>query len=1733
MEANSSSTSSISNPAPPEESNADPPVAVPPAAPAEVMADVKIAPVTTIKSAEETEPKEEIRNGTAPTGEPPAAAFAPPIDKEADAKIAASEAPAPPAVTDKPAETTTEEPMKDEAAPEAPAELEPPAPTEESEPVAKQEATPSARDALLAAEVASMDAVGQRFPKRERKQRVDTHAVEKEKQKKKQEKLAEQEAIKAAEEAAAACPPPDAHEGRYVEGSKLLGHTTGQFYPLNGKLVEYREAEGRIPGRYAIQWEHPIPDGSINADFVQEDEWVQEDLTAFEESVMKGTTPITTYSAFKASNPSHHPPALKMALENVRQRCAQVVHSDLESSNVLSTLIVMAALEEALQSSLQQQQDVDAAAAASGMANTSSKRKSAAKPHPPLYYMANPTSYLQPPTAEDGGSLSSATTKTQMMPVTLAQRVRQGCQWAWAQLQSQQPIPPLLAAPVAKRLTEGTIVPGVDNPADIAAIVAASNGGSSVAQRRSVRAVRVTSYAEEAGLDLSSSRTRKAVPGIGEPNPVQKGGRVAMWWLQELEQSENKPNEAAEEDVEMEDPSPVKPKAKNGKATKKKAQAKSKAEEVDAAPSFDDSEPEEDTKEDDDDYSGGGDDEDDDDESLEGVERERTQLSPVRDPDDDDEMEEDEEEVDEEQEVVWNNPYLQSSFPAFLEYLARPKSITMEEIQKAMDEITLKVRFSKRNADHGIFVTDLGTADKVALNLEKPNHPSNGMVVLKCVSGETAGDLQRLDANAFGRCKFELDVIGDEEKAIQTQRKEDLIQQEIVFKERKAWDRWRFKGIHEGYAVWPSWEESALEWVKENVTATEIPPVAAAMPTESDETKTDEALAKTLEEMETGGGSRRRTARRAAASSTEGVFYGNQSGLSQKQLMDASLRLIKTSPFQTLMKLNALVADDSSDPIRRARIALGKMVWKQNLIVRKQVIPGAGDEALESDVASGNLLLALKSAPDGEGTMQEADEPEGVVDDLIMYLSRMHQTELRLRELVLKQLADVPVPVIATAADERIGSLENLDGGDFEDESKIDWKTSGNPLLGKLIYRPPTQYKLGTEATVCNWYKVVYFSESIKSEEEDAEENAMERRKRFRAVPAEGPGGEYIHDGEVLFLTEAQVHAGEKAGQMQLAQQKDFSKPNPYARVSGDTISLAPVDDDEGAQITGRIVAHDSIADGSEVEYRVLILPKPNPSTGEQKPAFWAVLDERADDATYVCQPLGQTTWYAIESQQFLQDSDAYNECEKILNWLTNQSKAAAFMVPVDPVALGIPTYPQVVKHPMDISTIADKLEKGHYSSVPPGQSYGHSPSCQMLNGPFRKDIELMFNNAILFNPPDDWIHQAAQSLKKSAVKKIETASSAAERSFRSSGGRNRSLYVYNDDSDQDMYEYESDQDEEYGGRRKRKRGPRASTNKDEAAARPLEHTIRLHHCLKDGNDLRGPFGNFSINTDANTFTMPSGWNCRKRDVAASSGNDSSEEKAVSEDKSNEELTEEDKTKQELAREMADLLELRHALGEQETSGIRRSTRTHHEPARGGASKKPNAKVNDLEYFSAGSEVEVSTSAKLPSSRLDVEVAREESHEEHYSKLFIQYEKKLVAIGKYGAYVNGAFPPYLGRVAPSKNSHGMMWEIRSNFAVPALRWIIRGLINSGHLTAVEPMTSDVTSGVVIKNDIYFWDPKEQPFEVLDVRGLQRRKRAGNVAAEESEDEYEMNEYERLRAERVQRNADRLKMLGLA
>jgi bromodomain-containing factor 1 len=73
------------------------------------------------------------------------------------------------------------------------------------------------------------------------------------------------------------------------------------------------------------------------------------------------------------------------------------------------------------------------------------------------------------------------------------------------------------------------------------------------------------------------------------------------------------------------------------------------------------------------------------------------------------------------------------------------------------------------------------------------------------------------------------------------------------------------------------------------------------------------------------------------------------------------------------------------------------------------------------------------------------------------------------------------------------------------------------------------------------------------------------------------------------------------------------------------------------------------------------------------------------------------------------------------------------FLQPVDVVALNIPDYVTIVKHPMDLATIERKLAEGDYEE--PEQ--------------FEGDIRLMFNNCYLYNPPTLPVHKMGRELEK------------------------------------------------------------------------------------------------------------------------------------------------------------------------------------------------------------------------------------------------------------------------------------------------------------------------------------------------------------------------------------------------
>eukprot|EP00644_Phytophthora_capsici_P003893 jgi/Phyca11/15732/fgenesh1_pg.PHYCAscaffold_15_\ len=84
--------------------------------------------------------------------------------------------------------------------------------------------------------------------------------------------------------------------------------------------------------------------------------------------------------------------------------------------------------------------------------------------------------------------------------------------------------------------------------------------------------------------------------------------------------------------------------------------------------------------------------------------------------------------------------------------------------------------------------------------------------------------------------------------------------------------------------------------------------------------------------------------------------------------------------------------------------------------------------------------------------------------------------------------------------------------------------------------------------------------------------------------------------------------------------------------------------------------------------------------------------------------------------------SDLHARCARLHADLSRHVLAWPFLEPVDPVALNVPTYFDVISRPMDLSTMGAKLNAGEY----------HDPA------EYRADLLLMFANAIEFNQDDE-----------------------------------------------------------------------------------------------------------------------------------------------------------------------------------------------------------------------------------------------------------------------------------------------------------------------------------------------------------------------------------------------------------
>ncbi|CAI0381959.1 unnamed protein product [Linum tenue] len=96
-------------------------------------------------------------------------------------------------------------------------------------------------------------------------------------------------------------------------------------------------------------------------------------------------------------------------------------------------------------------------------------------------------------------------------------------------------------------------------------------------------------------------------------------------------------------------------------------------------------------------------------------------------------------------------------------------------------------------------------------------------------------------------------------------------------------------------------------------------------------------------------------------------------------------------------------------------------------------------------------------------------------------------------------------------------------------------------------------------------------------------------------------------------------------------------------------------------------------------------------------------------------------------------DRTVTQQCLALLKVLVGHPDGWVFSEPVDPVKLAIPDYFTIISHPMDLGTIKSKLSKNAYAGAEE----------------FAADVKLTFDNAMLYNPPSNPVHQQAMELHK------------------------------------------------------------------------------------------------------------------------------------------------------------------------------------------------------------------------------------------------------------------------------------------------------------------------------------------------------------------------------------------------
>jgi len=716
------------------------------------------------------------------------------------------------------------------------------------------------------------------------------------------------------------------------------------------------------------------------------------------------------------------------------------------------------------------------------------------------------------------------------------------------------------------------------------------------------------------------------------------------------------------------------------------------------------------------------------------------------------------------------------------------------------------------------------------------------------------------------------------------------------------------------------------------------------------------------------------------------------------------------------------------------------------------------------------------------------------------YEIEMKRTEAILRRIIVTQLQVDP---------ENLSSYAKVHAPKSEDYnflSESDWITADCEYLKQKLMIPE-----GVEAEVISWCPEVDY---IEEEDEDAEANAISSSTTMDKTM------EDIYKGKVV--TRRAMYKAKVVGEDTTVILNDFQVLS-YRDAHRLRSIIEPVNE----LLSG--VSNTMTSFKSKVGRKVRFSEKctePNGATTlmwtagvcigvDPKEELLLILMEGADEAFW-------GSYNPIESA-FIREGDvigtkvvfegagqAQDIANGVLNFMLAQPDSYLFAEPVDIVLYNIPHYPEIVTHPMDISTMQKKVNEGKY--------VGQDGEVDLV-GLFWKDVALMFDNAILFNGEVSDVGSYAAKLKKKTERKILNDI----KRMRNKRADKRGVDVDNSDFLTSLSGDAEDEDRE-------------------RIAKSKGSTVEVAMKISFLSNL------LPVVSETSKFSIPSDWTVTKKAEKKDVATTTSSTRRGGERKFNyADLENGTRTRRDLIKSLGLQYVSRHDFSTVASDRAELETLMEEEHIEMGIlhnaihavkSKKPkeyvqgwqgrdamaeNIKKTGALAYRKGKTGEMVTTtvenfdAVKEALRLDGERKKREAE--------IQKEEDM-----FKKNFHLSWPPYLGRIGEN-DLGGLTWEIRKPFLEKALLHILRGLFQSGHCFEVEKLNKGGGSVCVANHYL-----PGVPFSILPKRMSHAKKRKGEDGRpldEEEEEEEELTEYEKARAERVARNNAYLKSLGLA